>query len=297
MLHGPSQRTSGAPTSTELDRSQPDPRQRWLPAHAAVFARTRRFAGAESPPRALATRRRCHRWGTSFAATARTLLKHPSSASFRVQVRNGGGRAVRSADPAAAGWTTRQAHLFAGDLMPTHPKSSLDALLASFHAARDVAERSRIAMALVRRPVRDERTLAALVRVLGENPVGGAAFLSRYGDGRAIPDLVRALESDDLLAKADCAICAAEQLSAIAHAIERLGGTLTDGQRARLDRIDREAARLWQPGPDAFPPEAFARRPARREPRPGRNVPCPCGSGKKYKRCCALEADTAGELH
>ena len=22
----------------------------------------------------------------------------------------------------------------------------------------------------------------------------------------------------------------------------------------------------------------------------GRNAPCPCGSGKKYKRCCALKA-------
>ena len=23
----------------------------------------------------------------------------------------------------------------------------------------------------------------------------------------------------------------------------------------------------------------------------GRNEPCPCGSGKKYKRCCALKSD------
>lgn len=23
----------------------------------------------------------------------------------------------------------------------------------------------------------------------------------------------------------------------------------------------------------------------------GRNAPCPCGSGKKYKRCCALKAN------
>lgn len=26
--------------------------------------------------------------------------------------------------------------------------------------------------------------------------------------------------------------------------------------------------------------------PARSQPRPGRNEPCPCGSGKKYKKCC-----------
>jgi len=24
---------------------------------------------------------------------------------------------------------------------------------------------------------------------------------------------------------------------------------------------------------------------------PGRNDPCPCGSGKKYKHCCALKGD------
>jgi hypothetical protein len=26
---------------------------------------------------------------------------------------------------------------------------------------------------------------------------------------------------------------------------------------------------------------------------PGRNAPCPCGSGKKFKRCCALRDQTA----
>jgi tetratricopeptide (TPR) repeat protein len=29
--------------------------------------------------------------------------------------------------------------------------------------------------------------------------------------------------------------------------------------------------------------------------KPGRNEPCPCGSGKKYKRCC-LDKDVAAEL-
>jgi tetratricopeptide (TPR) repeat protein len=30
-------------------------------------------------------------------------------------------------------------------------------------------------------------------------------------------------------------------------------------------------------------------------PKPGRNEPCPCGSGKKYKHCC-LDKDRAAEL-
>lgn len=28
-----------------------------------------------------------------------------------------------------------------------------------------------------------------------------------------------------------------------------------------------------------------------------RNGPCPCGSGKKYKRCCALKEERKGVLH
>jgi preprotein translocase subunit SecA len=27
----------------------------------------------------------------------------------------------------------------------------------------------------------------------------------------------------------------------------------------------------------------------REEPKVGRNDPCPCGSGKKYKKCCGRE--------
>ena len=29
-------------------------------------------------------------------------------------------------------------------------------------------------------------------------------------------------------------------------------------------------------------------RPVKAEKKPGRNEPCPCGSGKKYKKCCGL---------
>lgn len=42
--------------------------------------------------------------------------------------------------------------------------------------------------------------------------------------------------------------------------------------------------------------EGMAHRPLgyrRPEPKVGRNEPCPCGSGKKYKKCCALKDDAA----
>ena len=47
-----------------------------------------------------------------------------------------------------------------------------------------------------------------------------------------------------------------------------------------------EASRLAERHGD---PEGYltpAPRPAPRGPRVGRNDPCPCGSGRKYKRCC-----------
>ena len=37
-----------------------------------------------------------------------------------------------------------------------------------------------------------------------------------------------------------------------------------------------------KPEPFVFSPEEYAQRP----PKVGRNEPCPCGSGKKYKKCC-----------
>lgn len=41
------------------------------------------------------------------------------------------------------------------------------------------------------------------------------------------------------------------------------------------------------PQPGSVPPPGFAPAPVRRASAAvGRNDPCPCGSGKKYKKCC-----------
>jgi len=52
-----------------------------------------------------------------------------------------------------------------------------------------------------------------------------------------------------------------------------------------------EAGQASGPGPSAgngeFPPPSSSRAPVRRDtPKVGRNDECPCGSGKKYKKCC-----------
>jgi len=50
--------------------------------------------------------------------------------------------------------------------------------------------------------------------------------------------------------------------------------------------------RAWVPLPPMPPPSVYS--PVRRnETRVGRNDPCPCGSGKKYKKCCMVK-DNAG---
>jgi len=46
-------------------------------------------------------------------------------------------------------------------------------------------------------------------------------------------------------------------------------------------------ARVPLPPPPPPPPESYTvPKPFVREPKIGRNDPCPCGSGKKYKKCC-----------
>jgi hypothetical protein len=44
-------------------------------------------------------------------------------------------------------------------------------------------------------------------------------------------------------------------------------------------------------GGDAPMLSAGKQRPITAAPRVGRNEPCPCGSGKKFKRCCAESGD------
>lgn len=55
--------------------------------------------------------------------------------------------------------------------------------------------------------------------------------------------------------------------------------------RDRLDDTVHEANEYWT----AWRQKSMATRVASRPPKIGRNEPCPCGSGRKYKKCCALK--------
>lgn len=54
---------------------------------------------------------------------------------------------------------------------------------------------------------------------------------------------------------------------------------------ADRSQLERRQVQESQPGGDG------PKQPVRREKKVGRNEPCPCGSGKKYKKCCALKND------
>ncbi len=71
---------------------------------------------------------------------------------------------------------------------------------------------------------------------------------------------------------------------AAGHSLEKRGNKLVFEERmgliAELPECIAELSGFWTAAGGAAP-----REPVRKEPLPGRNDPCPCGSGKKYKKC------------
>ena len=69
-----------------------------------------------------------------------------------------------------------------------------------------------------------------------------------------------------------------------------MGKQQNPGEKKFHDREDRERDYKKQlPGEDEDPLPAPVE-PIQSDAKPKRNEPCPCGSGKKYKQCCALKA-------
>ncbi|MDP4109449.1 MAG: SEC-C metal-binding domain-containing protein, partial [Bacillota bacterium] len=53
------------------------------------------------------------------------------------------------------------------------------------------------------------------------------------------------------------------------------------GDEPKREKVARETSVSGASANDVGP-----RQPIRKDKKPGRNDPCPCGSGKKYKKCC-----------
>lgn len=127
--------------------------------------------------------------------------------------------------------------------------------------------------------VRDERAFALLCRIFDEFPDLGASLLGSYGDERALPMLLRAIQRfrPDPTSATGCM-----GLADLVDSYARLGGTLSDDLATYVEDVQT----IWREDRAIF--EGSAASPVK----PGRNDPCSCGSGKKYKRCCLDVAPT-----
>jgi hypothetical protein len=161
--------------------------------------------------------------------------------------------------------------------------------LAAFERCGTPDGRGRLSDVLARLKVRDERVLAALVRVLDDDATVAAMNLGEYDDPQALPALSRALDATTCRPADLSDIDANADVVELANAIEKLGGVLTPEQRAKFDETTiapEEFQREWDRAKTlVFDELDLPRAPVRRAPRPGRNDPCHCGSGKKYKKC------------
>jgi hypothetical protein len=120
--------------------------------------------------------------------------------------------------------------------------------------------------------VKDERIFAALTErfVEGNSEDFWVGLLATYGDRRALPlveEAIAAFEPDlsDVMSRVE--------LRELLDAHERLGGVLAPELREEIDGWLDAWGRRFSPG-------------TARSRKVGRNEPCPCGSGKKYKKCC-----------
>jgi len=74
------------------------------------------------------------------------------------------------------------------------------------------------------------------------------------------------------------------------HPIEDKEGWLREARENR-DGVVLDTYEVLRPARRALAGRPPVQRPVRRGPKVGRNDPCPCGSGKKYKKCCLRAAN------
>lgn len=170
--------------------------------------------------------------------------------------------------------------------LPAWGAAVLEPALRALDEAPNADVRSALLDTLAKLGVRDERVFAALLEELGDSVALAANHLSDYGDERAIAHLERAAEALDVGDDGeDHLVGPGRDVIELHAAVERLGGTPSASLSAKLERV-RQARQAF-----------FAKFAALRGGEPkapakakvGRNDPCPCGSGKKYKKCCWLK--------
>lgn len=124
---------------------------------------------------------------------------------------------------------------------------------------------------LARLGVKDDRIFASLVSLESKDSALAAMYFADYGDARALPRLRKLIMEQAPDFASDHFHTDFRELL---HDFERLGGLIEGELRVRVDAVwaglreHTAAAKLAGGG------------------KTGRNDPCPCGSGKKFKKCC-----------
>jgi len=121
--------------------------------------------------------------------------------------------------------------------------------------------------------VRDPRIYAHLCTLFDKEETFGATCLADYGDSAALPILEGALEDFEPDLESPYELSG---LGDLIESFERLGGVVTHDLGEHLAKLEE----------DFITYRRSLVTPAKAAEKPGRNDPCPCGSGKKYKRCC-----------
>ncbi len=134
--------------------------------------------------------------------------------------------------------------------------------------------------------IRDGRIYEILMDTLDRNPELGAIFLAEYGDSRALPSLVAKFDELTPSSETDNPL-ANQAFIELKAAIEDLGGYLNAAQQRKLEQADQPRRSFAENLKSLFPQNDMpdTSKPVRKKPKPGRNDPCWCGSGKKYKKC------------
>jgi tetratricopeptide (TPR) repeat protein len=144
---------------------------------------------------------------------------------------------------------------------------------------------------LLARAGRTDEARAQAERWLAESPEDAWAWLltgdlfALLGDGaraRAGVERAEALGADDL----DLRAAALERRLALAHE----GGRASEAERLERELEELQVALAEDAEGASELDEAFATGRLDSSASTGRNEPCPCGSGMKYKRCCGSAA-------
>ncbi|MCO5165972.1 MAG: SEC-C domain-containing protein [Planctomycetes bacterium] len=162
---------------------------------------------------------------------------------------------------------------------------ALEPVLEALGRAGAQPERERLLNVLAGAGVRDERIAAALVLALERAPRTTASIAARYGDPQVI-DRLEAMFHATTPTDQDTAEQVIEMGVALVAA-GRFGDAHLDTMNAAYEALG-QALKALRGGDDPVDDdeedvddEGDADAPA-----PGRNEPCWCGSGKKFKRCC-----------